>query len=1007
MVELFKDLPEAISNTRRIVELCAGSKIPTGAYHLPRFQCPEGETEETWLRALCERGVARRYGPAPGPEVAPRLAFELETILKMGFAAYFLIVADFINWAKDRGIPVGPGRGSAAGSIVAYSMGITDMCPLKYGLLFERFLNPGRKSMPDIDIDFCKDRRGEVIEYVAGKYGHDAVTQIMTLGTMKARMAIKDVARAYHWTPEESQELANLVPEDPTGKHDLQVCLGRKPLDKDKNEFGAVEAMVRRYDGDERTRQVLDAALQLEKLGRSLGVHACGVIIAPAAVSDYVPICVVKGKPATQYNMNQVEKCGLLKMDFLGLKTMSILKKAADVVRASGGGELDYGTVPLDDPATFAMLGRGETLGVFQCESSGFQELIKLLKPDRFEDLIALVALYRPGPLMANMHIDYCDRKHGRQKVDYPHPVLEGVLKETYGLYIYQEQVMSISRELCGFTPAEADDLRKAMGKKDINVLKKLEEKFIEGAWTNHQFDRKKCKEMWEKILGFASYCFNKSHSACYGLIAYWTAYVKANHYAAFMTANLIYEMDNKDKMTKFVEELRSSGIPVLPPDVNESGWEFTLVRKVAGAAALAPHAAAGSAVALARSAVGDAIRFGFGGVKAVGEGAAAHLIEERSRRGAFASLYDICERIDTRQVNKRVIESLIKVGALDSLHANRRALFETQDRAFDRGNRLTRTRAQNQQTLFDTFESDAGFKEQTQGYGDAADWTVSERLAFEKALTGYWISSHPVAEHHAILAPVARHSTRDLAGLATGSPAAIAAVVLAKRVIRTKTGKTMAVLTLEDQYGRFEGVLFPGGANRRGETQAGAYERFGADCEPDLVALFSGTVERRERRAQRPAPGGGEEGELPGDEPGDAGLDAGGADEPKVEELPSLKISDVVPAHLVAERLTREIVVAVDASELTGDAAQARVAGTETLLKENQGRCPVVFQVHTGNDVLLTVTPAAEWGLHPNAGALARLREIWGAGRVRTIASDRLEAMEAERFQGFRGQAG
>jgi DNA polymerase-3 subunit alpha len=982
MAALFKDLPEAISNTRRIVELCSGSKIPTGAYHLPTFPCPEGHTQESWLRELCARGVRKRYGDIPGTEVLERLAFEIETIAKMGFFAYFLIVADFINWAKDRGIPVGPGRGSAAGSIVAYVMGITDMCPLKYGLLFERFLNPGRKSMPDIDIDFCKDRRGEVIDYVARKYGQDAVTQIMTLGTMKARMAIKDVARAYHWTPEESQELANLVPEDPSGKHDLQVCLGRKPLDKDKNEFGAVEAMLKRYEGDERSRQVLDVALQLEKLGRSLGVHACGMIIAPGPVSDYVPVCKIKDKFATQFNMTQVEKCGLLKMDFLGLKTMSILKKAADIARASEGVEVDYGTVPLADPRTFEMLGRGQTLGVFQCESSGFQELIKLLKPDRFEDLIALVALYRPGPLMANMHIDYCDRKHGRQKVDYPHPVLEKSLKETYGLYIYQEQVMSISRDLCGFTPAEADDLRKAMGKKDINVLKKLEEKFIDGAWKTHQFDQKKCKEMWEKILGFASYCFNKSHSACYGLIAYWTAYMKANHYAAFMTANLIYEMDNKDKMTKFVEELRSSGIPVLPPDVNESGWEFTVVKKET-------EDVSGST---ARS-----IRFGFGGVKAVGEGAAETLIAERTQRGAFTSLYDLCERVDTRTVNKRVVESLIKVGALDSLHRNRRALFEAQNQAFDRGNRVTQAKAQNQQTLFATFETEESFRQETQGYPDLPDWSAQERLGFEKALTGYWISSHPVAEYRATLAAVPSVTASDLAGIATGSPATVAAVVLAKRVIRTKAGRTMAVLTLEDQGGRFEAVLFPGKDNRRGEAQPGAYEKFGADCEPDLVALFSGTVERRERRPQRPLLAT-EDGELP---PGE-GEEGGGviADAPATEELPSLKISDVIPAHLICERLAREIVISVDAAT-AGDAAAVRrlIAPSETAFKEHPGACPVSVQVRTPGDVLLTLKLGERWRVHPAQELVGKLRAIWGGDAVRVVTEVQPVATGRERF--------
>ncbi len=965
MAALFADLPEAISNTQRVKEMCAGSTIPFGQYYLPRFPCGEGENEPALMRAQCEAGLVRRYGDAASADIRERFEFELTTISTMGFEAYFLIVADFIGWAKRNGIPVGPGRGSAAGSLVSYCLGITDICPLKYGLLFERFMNPGRKSMPDIDIDFCKDRRGEVIEYVAGKYGHDAVTQIMTLGTMKARMAIKDVARAFEWTPEEAQDLANLVPEDPSGKYDLSVCLGRKPLDKDKNVMGTVEPMVKRYESDERTHQVLDAALQLEKLGRSLGVHACGMIIAPGPVSHYVPVCNVKGKPATQYNMTQVEKCGLLKMDFLGLKTMSILKKTADIVRAADGIEVDFEHVPLADRRTFEMLGRGDTLGVFQCESTGFQELIKLLKPDRFEDMIALVALYRPGPLLAGMHTSYCNRKHGVELVDYPHPVLERSLKETYGLYIYQEQVMNISRELCGFSPAEADDLRKAMGKKDLNVLKKLEEKFVAGAWATQQFPKDKCTEMWNKILGFASYCFNKSHSACYGLIAYWTAYMKANHYAAFMTANLIYEMDNKDKMTKFVEELRGKNIPVLPPDVNESGWEFTLVKKADSIGALA-----------------QAIRFGMGGVKGIGEGAVAHLRQIRDSGGPIVTLYDLCERVDTRTLNKRVVEALIKVGACDSLHANRRALFDSMDRAFERGAKAARTKAQNQETLFASFETDVTFKQESRGYTDVPDWAPQERLGYEKELTGYWISSHPVAEAAGIITRHASHSTRAFRDLPTGWKLTIGAVVLGKRVVRTKTGKTMAILQLEDQYGRFEGVLFPARADRRGQIEPGPYEKFGADCEPDLVALFTGNLERRKRQAQRPKP-------EAGDEPlSEAGDDAAAMPEPEaeVEDLPSLIISDVVPVRLATERLTTAIQIITTAGTAAADVIAMRaVSATAMALTEHGGSCPITVCLHVPGEVALTLALGERFRAHPTDVLLTRLAEIWGEANVST----------------------
>ena len=979
MATLFDDEPAAIANSLAIAERCEAAVIPTGTYHLPVFTCPdsvdlagyrqtlaedeyakrylvdindkprgldetaiaEKEQTDAYLAECCVAGVRQRYDTIT-EGIQERLDFELATIARMGFSAYFLIVSDFINWAKENDIPVGPGRGSAAGSLVAYSLGITDICPLRYGLLFERFLNPGRVSMPDIDIDFCKDRRAEVIDYVAEKYGRDAVTQIMTLGTMKARMAIKDVARAYDWTPEDAQGIANLVPEDPSGKHTIPVCLGKKAL---KNgEFDPSDAMVARYESDDRTHQLLDTATALENLGRNLGVHACGVIIAPGPVHRYVPVCAVKGKPATQYNMVQVEDCGLLKMDFLGLKTMSILKKAADIVKATEGVHIDYPTLPLDDANTFRLLGDGETLGVFQCESSGFQQLIRLLQPDRFEDMIALVALYRPGPLQAGMHTSYCDRKHGREAVDYPHPVLEGVLKETFGLFIYQEQVMNISRELCGFSPSEADNLRKAMGKKKLDVLEKMKSQFIEGAWQRHQFDKAKCQAMWDKILGFASYCFNKSHSACYGLIAYWTAYMKANHYAAFMTANLIYEMGNKDKMTLFIQEMRTKEVAVLPPDVNESGWEFTWT--------------------------GEAVRYGFGGIKGVGEGAAEHLIAERKANGLFASLYDICERVDTRTVNKRVIDHLIKVGALDSLHDNRHALSETVDRAFDRGHRIAKTRAQSQTTLFDTFESEDHFREATLGYVDAADWSESERLAFEKALTGYWMSSHPLVEHLPRLQRYARHQAKDLASY-PDEALTIPAVIVGKRDIKTRTGKHMSVLQLEDLTGRFEAVLFPGRQNRRGQQEPGAYDKFNDLCEVDLVALFTGRVDTRRRQPPRQS--------APSPSEEDEGAVATVVEEDHVEELPSLLIEDLVPVHLLTERLTREVVITLAADDEAND---ERLAQTERVLTEHNGSCPLRFMIQTG-EALVTLQVADHWQVHPTDDLLRALQDIWGSERV------------------------
>lgn len=949
MAAIFADAPEAIANTRRIVELCRGCEIPMGEYHLPVFPTPGGREPIEEVERLAREGVARRYGDAAGEEVERRLAYELEVIGRSGFAAYFLIVADLIGWAKDHGIPVGPGRGSAAGSLVAYCLDVTDICPLRYGLLFERFLNPGRKSMPDIDIDFCKDGRQAVIDYAADKYGADAVTQIMTLGTMKARMAIKDVARAYGWTPEEAQELANLVPEDATGSHTIPVCLNKEPL-RDGS-YDPSPKMLSRYDHDERTRVCLDTAMEIEGLGRNLGVHACGVIIAPDEVADHVPVCVVKGKPATQYNMSEVEECGLLKMDFLGLKTMSILKKVADMVAERTGDRLDYPSLPLDDRRTFEVLGEGRTLGVFQCESTGFQELIKMLRPDRFEDMIALVALYRPGPLGAGMHASYCDRKHGREKVEYPHPVLEKILEETYGLYIYQEQVMEISRELCGFSPADADDLRKAMGKKKLDVLEKLKEQFLDGAEAKHGFPRSKAEQMWTNILGFASYCFNKSHSACYGLIAYWTAYMKANHYAEFMTANLVYEMGNKDKMTQFVLELRNQGIEVLPPDVNRSRWEFHYD--------------------------GRAILFGFGGIKGVGAAAAEHVIAVREDGGEFASLYDFCERVDMRRVNKRVVEHLIKTGAFDSLHPNRHALLTSVEKAMARGQRIARSREQSQTTLFDAFERDDSFKSSTQGYPQVEDWPEHERLAYEKALTGYWMSSHPLREYRSLLTPHVSHTSRRLAERPDGE-VRIAAVVIGKRTIKTRTGKMMAVLELEDEDGPFEAVLFAGRPDRSGTIRPGPFERFADDCESDLVALFKGTIDKRERRRAPPVP-------PPADGDGDEPTEANPQVEVAIEEdLPSIIVSEVIPARLLHERLTREVILNFDSRAHGPEQLRA----VETAIREHGGTCPLRFQVHTPAEVLVTMSVDEHWRVHPSDDFLAAMHAILGEDYVLTVTS-------------------
>lgn len=942
MAQLFSDIPEALENTLVIAERCT-AKIPTGTYHLPTFTPESGLDVPGEVRRLSEEGLKSRYDTIT-PEYRERLDFELEVIIKSGFAAYFLIVADFINWAKRNGIPVGPGRGSAAGSLVAYCMGITDICPMRYGLLFERFLNPGRKSMPDIDVDFCRDGRGRVIEYVAQKYGQHAVSQIMTLGTMKARMAIKDVCRAYEWTPEESQELANLITDDPSGKMTIAVCLGKA---KGPTGDNSVPKLVARYADEERTRTVLDAAMQVERLGRNLGVHACGIIIAPGPVHDYAPVCVIKEKPATQFNMGQVEECGLLKMDFLGLKTMSILKRAADLVQRTAGITIDYPRLPLDDKKTFELLGSGDTLGVFQCESSGFQELIRTLKPDRFEDMIALVALYRPGPLSAGMHTSYCHRKHGTEAVEYPHPCLETILKETHGLYIYQEQVMQISRTLSGFTPAEADDLRKAMGKKMLDVLAKYKEKFVEGAWNLHQFDKGACTKMWENILGFASYGFNKSHSACYGLIAYWTAYMKANHFGAFMTANMVYEMGNTAKMTEFIQDMSKKGIPVRPPDVNGSEWEFTFNGREA--------------------------LFGFGGIKSVGEAAAENIIEVR-KKGPFLSLFDYCERINQRSINKRVTEHLIKTGAFDALHPNRAAMAAGIERAYERGARLLKQRSESQLSLFGEFEADEGFRRSTQTLPDIPDWPQEERLRYEKALAGRWMSGHPLDPNRAIFAPHVTHTIKDLIE-GGGGKVSLAAVITHKRPIRTKSGRGMMILTLEDGFGAAEAVLFGGKRTIRG-YEPGPFERFGEEVKEDQVVLVRGNVDRKDRRssASKPVNHVADDGEIP-----EVAEAEPAADEP--ETLPSIIVQDIVPVSNLTERCTREVEAIIDASCHNHQTVTTLVEH----IRSNPGTCPLKILFYSPGGVLLTLEPEKRWGIHPSAECLGGLRNIVGGAYLRT----------------------
>ncbi|HXH81448.1 MAG TPA: DNA polymerase III subunit alpha, partial [Candidatus Tectomicrobia bacterium] len=639
MARVFADLPEACRNTLAVAERC-NLTLEFGRFHLPRYRVPEGHTLESYLEELAREGLRRRYGPSPGDAVEARLAHELAVIQKMGFAGYFLVVWDFIHYARQHGIAVGPGRGSSAGSLVAYCLGITNIDPLRYGLLFERFLNPERISMPDMDIDFADDRRDEVIRYVADKYGRDRVAHIITFGTLGAKAAIRDVGRVLGMSYADVDRIAKLVPNFPLNIT-LDDALAKSP---------PLAEMVRTQA---HVKELWDIAKTLEGCTRHASVHASAVVISDEPLDEHVPLYKDPKRPEliTGFAMGPIEKLGLLKMDFLGLRTLTVLASTVELIRESRGVTIDLDAVPLDDARTYALLGEARTFGVFQLESAGMREALRGLRPERLEDVIAMVSLYRPGPM--ELIPDFIARKHGRARITYEHPAMETFTRETYGIMVYQEQIMQIASEMAGFTMGEADTLRRAMGKKDRDLMARQREKFLAGC-KERGTSAAKAERVWELMEKFAGYGFNKSHAAAYALVAYQTAYFKANYPVEFMAALLTSEMGDTDKIVKYIEECRAMGIPVEPPDVNASGVQFTVE--------------------------GNAIRFGLAAIKNVGEAAMESILASRQREGRFTSLDDFCARVDLRLVNRRVLESLIKAGAFDSLRLTRAHLMASVD---------------------------------------------------------------------------------------------------------------------------------------------------------------------------------------------------------------------------------------------------------------------------------------------------------------------------------------
>jgi DNA polymerase III subunit alpha len=790
-----KEYPEAIVSTKAIADRC-NVEIELGKILIPKFPVPEGETEESYLNTMVWRGLAWRYGGIAEadtrmmtveearthvPDAATKRAeYELGIIAQMGFNGYFLIVSDFINWGKDKGIIFGPGRGSAAGSIIAYAVKITDLDPLRYDLLFERFLNPDRISMPDVDIDIQDTRRDEVIQYCADKYGQERVSNIVTFGRMFARNAVRDVARVLQVPYGDADRLAKMIPQPVQGKH--------IPLAKSIKE----DADLRNeYENNEQSKRVIDMAMILEGTVRSHGVHACGVIIAPDNLVNFVPLEMAqKGVVTAQFPMGQVEELGLLKMDFLGLSNLTIINNTLRILRKVYNTEIDLSAIPLDDARAFELLGRGDTTGVFQLESAGMKRYLKELKPTVFEDIIAMVALYRPGPMQ--FIEDFVERKHGRREVTYPHISMENALKNTYGVLVYQEQVMQISKEVCGFTGGEADTLRKAIGKKKLDLMAKMKDKMIDGAEKKSGIDRALMERFWKQLEDFAAYCFNKSHAACYAMIAYWTAYLKALYPSAYMAALMTSDYDDIDRLAIEIAECKKMGIDVLPPDVNESFHEFAVVPdKQNPDNRKAP------------------IRFGMDAIKNVGSGAVDEIIRARKENGKFGTLEDFISVINTRVVNRKALESLAKAGAFDRF-GDRSTLLHNMDTIVAYGQRLAKERASGQTDLFGNLIDGATTTKPTLKLdAPAVRYNPHELLVWERELLGLYLSQHPLEAFSTLLA----EQTMPLNALKSefdGKPVTVGGVVTDMREITTKNGQKMAFVKIEDEFGETELILFP-----------------------------------------------------------------------------------------------------------------------------------------------------------------------------------------------------
>ncbi|MBI4887182.1 MAG: DNA polymerase III subunit alpha [Acidobacteria bacterium] len=927
MAAVFRDQRDALTNTLRIAERC-DVRIPKGQNHLPSFGVPDGVTLEEYFERVAREGFAERLRRLQGlaaagrlrhglEEYTSRLDYEIAMIKKVGYCGYFLIVWDFIRYARERGIPVGPGRGSAAGSLVAFAMRITDVDPLDFDLIFERFLNPERVSLPDIDVDFCERRRGEVIEYVTRKYGRENVAQIITFGTMKAKAVVRDVGRALDMPYADVDRIAKQIP----------AALDMT-LDKALAENPALADMAGK---DPKVKEVLDIGRRLEGMSRHASVHAAGVVIAPGPVTDYAPLYKgARDEITTQWNMKEVERVGLLKMDFLGLSTLTLIRDALTEIRRTEGVDLDIENVPLDDAKTYRIFADGQTFGIFQFESSGMRELLRKARPERLDDLIALNALYRPGPLKSGMVDDYIARKQGKTEIKYELPQLEPILADTYGVIAYQEQVMRIAQSLAGFTMGEADMLRKAMGKKDPKVMAMQRGQFVSGA-KKQGIGEKKASKMFELIEHFAGYGFNKSHSTAYALLAYQTAYLKANYPWHFAAALLTIEAQNTDKLAVYLGDCRERGIPVLPPDIHQSQLNFSVER-------------------------GAGVRFGLAAIKGLGESAVTTLMTARDQLGGrIRSLHALCEVADLRVVNKRVLEALVKAGACDGLAAGdtravRAKLFATIDAACDHGTRTQRDKDLGQTQLFGHDEPASG-PSGGLSLPDAPPWTEIEQLQHEKDALGLYWSGHPIDRYAAALREQGAKTSADLTarrdlepgdapvtgnghgnGHRVAEDISVGGIISAVRPLKTRRGDRMCVLTLDDAQGSLEVVVFPE-----------AFKQYGHLADEGRMVLVKGRCERD-------------------------------------EESSRVLASDIAPIETVLERLSSSVAITLSAPPHDRETLMRL---WDVLLQHKGDRRVAIELREPGRHLRVTIDVNAQIRVKPSDRLVADVEKICGAGSV------------------------